>query len=46
MYRKFPDWEQNPYLSQLPAKHKLVLKLLKKRRYLLIKLLFMVGGSK
>ena len=46
MYTKFPKWEQNPYLDQLPAKHKLLLKLMKKKRYLLIKLLFAVGGSK
>ena len=46
MYKNFPDWEQNPYLSLLPAKHKLVLWLLKKKQYVLIKLLFKIGGSK
>ena len=46
MYAKFPQWEQNPYLSQLPAKHRLLLWLMDKKQYLLIKLLFKIGGSK
>ena len=46
MYKKFPAWEKNPYLPQLPAKHKLVLWLLKKKRYGGIRLLFKLGGSK
>lgn len=46
MYTNFPDWENNPYLEMLPRKHKLLLKLIKKRMYLLIRLLFAVAGSK
>lgn len=45
MYTKFPQWEENPYIALLPARHKLVLWLLDKRQYLLIRLLFKLGGS-
>lgn len=30
--RKFPRWRENPYLSQLPAQHRLLLKLIDKGR--------------
>ena len=46
MYTKFPDWENDPYISLLPRKHKLVLWLLVHKRYTIIKLLFQVLGSK
>lgn len=46
MYANFPQWERNPYISQLPAKHRLLLWLMDKKQYLLIRLLFKVGGSK
>lgn len=45
MYANFPEWEQNPYLSQLPAKHKLLLWLMKRKWYSLVRLLFCVAGS-
>ena len=46
MYTNFPQWQKNPYVEQLPGKHKLLLKLIAKKRYLLIALLFKVAGSK
>ena len=46
MYVKFPMWEQNSYISLLPAKHRLLLWLMKKKQYLFIKLLFGLLGSK
>ena len=46
MYTRFPAWEQNPYIPQLPARHRVLLWLMKKKQHLLINLLFKVGGSK
>lgn len=46
MYTNFPNWEKNPYVAQLPRKHKLLLKLIAKKKYLLIALLFKLAGSK
>lgn len=46
MYQNFPAWEDNPYVAQLPRRHKLLLRLIAKRRYGLIKLMFKVAGSK
>jgi len=46
MYANFPEWEKNPYIPELSAKHRLLLRLMKKKQYLLIKLLFLVLGSK
>ena len=46
MYNQFPQWETNPYLAELPRRHKLLLKLIAKKRYLLIAFLFKLVGSK
>lgn len=46
MYTKFPEWKKNPYIAQLPRRHRLLLWLLDKKWYLFIKLLFQIGGSK
>lgn len=46
MYAKFPDWERNPYISLLPFKHRLLLWLMKHKRYTFVKLLFKLLGSK
>ena len=46
MYTNFPDWEKNPYVMQLPGKHKILLKLIAKKRYWLISMMFKVAGSK
>lgn len=43
---KFSGWEKNPYLTRLPGKHKLLLRLMAKKRYGLIRLMFKVMGSK
>lgn len=45
MYNHFPDWERNPYLEELPRKHKWLLKLIAKKRYFLVALLFKLFGS-
>lgn len=42
MERHFPNWQKNPYLSQLPGLHKLLLKLIGKKQYGLIRLLFRI----
>lgn len=36
----FPDYRKNPYLKQLPRRHKLVLRLVEGRHYGLLRLLF------
>lgn len=46
MQKNFPDYEQNPYISDLPRLHKWLLKLIRKRRYRLIRFLFWLKGSK
>ena len=46
MQKNFPDYEQNPYISELPRLHKWLLKLIRKRRYRLIRFLFWLKGSK
>lgn len=38
--REFPDYRQNPYLSQLPRARKLAFHLLERRRYRLLRFLF------
>ncbi len=49
---RFPAWRQNPCVRALPARHKLVLRLLEGRRYRLIRRLFLLkdrqkaGGTK
>jgi len=45
MQKNFPDYENNPYLQELPRLHKLLLKLIRKRRYRLIRFLFLLKGS-
>ena len=40
MENHFPDYRNNPYCSQLPAQHKLLLFLLRRRQYRLIRALF------
>ena len=46
MYAKFPQWKQNRYIAELPLKHRILLWLMDKKQYFLIKLLFKVCGSK
>lgn len=45
MEEHFPDYGENPYLSQLPGLHKLLLALVRHRSFLLIKLLFRLKGN-
>ena len=42
MKQHFPNWQRNPYLDRLPALHKLLLKLIGKKQYGLIRLLFQI----
>lgn len=46
MYQNFPKWEANPYVAALPYKHKLLLKLIAKKRYTLISWIFKAVGEK
>ncbi|MBP3633483.1 MAG: glycosyltransferase [Oscillospiraceae bacterium] len=46
MHVHFPDWKKNPYLADLPRKHKLLLWLMDRKWHTLIALLFRLGGSK
>ena len=46
MQKHFPDYRENPYLDELPRLHKLLLKLIEKRRYRIIRFLFLIKGSK
>ena len=46
MHKHFGDWRNNPYMQTLPRKHKLLLKLMAKKHYVLISVLFKVFGSK
>lgn len=46
MNKNFGGWEKNPYLAQLPGKHKLLLRLMAKKRYGLIRVMFRFMGSK
>lgn len=41
---KFPDYEDNPYLRTMPLRHRLLAKLLKKRRYLAVHLLMKLNN--
>lgn len=45
MYVNFPDWKNNPYIPQLPARHRLLLWLMEHRQYSLIRILFRLLGS-
>lgn len=42
MEETFPDYLENPYLHELPRSHKLILSLLRKKRYTTIRALFSV----
>ena len=42
MEEHFPHWRNNPYLDRLPTLHKLLLKLIGKKQYGLIRLLFRI----
>lgn len=42
MEEHFPRWRNNPYLDRLPTLHKLLLKLIGKKQYGLIRLLFRI----
>lgn len=42
LQREFPDWRSNPYLSQLPPLHRLLLALIRGKQYRLIRLLFRI----
>ena len=46
IYQNFPSWEANSYVAALPYKHKLLLKLIAKKRYTLINWIFKVVGEK
>ena len=45
MAAHFPDYAKNPYLSQLPFLHKLLLPLIRGRHYRLVRLLFTLKGN-
>lgn len=40
--KQFPDWRDNPYLQQLPRKHRLLVSLLLKKRYGTVRALFLL----
>ncbi len=46
MTEHFPDYSENPYLSQLPPLHKLLLSLIRRRQYRLVSLLFRLKGGR
>ena len=45
MDEKFPDYMENPYLGELSRSHKLLVSLLRKKRYGMVKLLFAVKDA-
>ena len=42
---QFPDWRDNPYLQQLPRRHRLLVSLLLKKRYGTVRALFAVKNK-
>lgn len=42
VWERFPDFQENPYLRQLPRQHKLLIKLLKRKQYGIIRLMFQI----
>lgn len=45
MEEHFPNYAKNPYLSQLPSLHKLLLFLIRRKQYRLVALLFRLKGG-
>ncbi len=45
LYQNFPYWEKNKYLNELDSNKKLVLRLLNKKQYSLIKIIFTVKNQ-
>ena len=44
MQSRFPKWRENPYLSELPKKHKFLLRLIDHRSYRLVRWIFCLKG--
>lgn len=42
--RKFPHWRENPYLPDLPAQHRLLLKLIERKAYRAVHMLMKVNN--
>ena len=46
MEEHFPNYQKNAYLSRLPGLHKLLVKLIQKKQYSVIRLLFRLKDGK